>query len=368
MQTITARASVSRQAPRSSMSAMHRISRWRRLLGLAATTFLFAPLSVEAGPVALQNLTYTILVEGLKGTPALGYGLTAFYNNPTTTPQPTMTPPVPLSSFIWGSSDPGTTVDPGSSYSAQATRIRQQTPTGLQNTNETLSQVTATVQLNAFKKLGFFPQPGFLRMDMDADTRYQVMVVNTHFAPSDVKGVPVIGTTAGKTQCSGAAIAEADIFVDFNLFARAQCPTTNNPFDDHFDKVATGTFPVGVPVNVDVSAFGSVNLQVGLNAGANSDKGFFFASADPSFEIDPSFPFANDFALVFSPGFDAPLPSPDVPEPGSLLLLAVGASLTLGMRRRQGNTRKQAANNNNCTAHATYVNVASTPPSRRVPA
>ena len=334
MTTITTRATVSRRSPSFSMLAMPRIPHRRRLLGLAATTFLFVPLSVEAGPVQLQNLTYTILVEGLKGTPALGYGLTAFYNNPTESPQPPMTPPVPLSSFIWGNSDPGTTVDPGSLYSAQATRIQKQTPTGLQNTNETLSQVSATVQLDAFEKLGFFPQQGQLRMDMLADTRYQVVVVNKHFVPSDVKGVPVIGTTTGKTQCSGDAVAMATIYVDFNLFAKADCPIFNSSTDDHFNTVASGTFPIGVPVNVDVSAFGSVNLQVGVNAGGSTDKGFFFASADPSFEIDPSFQYANDFELVYSPGFDAQAPSTDVPEPGSPWLFALGAALTVVLRRR----------------------------------
>ena len=292
-------------------------------VSLAATILLFTAFSVEANTVQLQNLTYEIRMFGYEPAGG-GFAFSKEADASSTSPLPNQTP-LPLSHFIRADSDPRTTVDPGSSYYGTARRLQK---------NETLAQVSGTVQLDAFLKFGIIPFPGTLGMYIAADTLYQVMVVNApgKIAPSDVKGVPVIGTTKGSTQCTGQVVeATAAVFVGGATFARADCPLTTYP--DSFDKSATGTFPVGVPESIDIEAYGGFTLQVGGFDGS-TDKGFFYASADPSFEIDPSFPYADDFALVYSPGFDASGPSTSVPEPGSLLLLAVGGPLTLFLRRR----------------------------------
>ena len=288
-------------------------------VGLAATILLFTPFSVEANTVQLQNLTYEIRMFGYEAASG-GFAFTKEADASSTSPLPNQTP-LPLSHFIRSDSDPRTTIDPGSTYYGTARRLQK---------NETLAQVSGTVQLNAFLKFGIIAFPGTLGMYIAADTTYQVMVVNApgKIAPSDVRGVPVIGTTKGSTQCTGQVVqATAAVFVGGATFARADCPPGQNP--DSFNKGATGTFPVGVPESIDVEAYGGFTLQVGGFDGG-TDKGFFYATADPSFEIDPSFPYADDFALVYSPGFA----SAAVPEPSSLLLLALGAPLTLVLRRR----------------------------------
>lgn len=294
-----------------------------RSASLAVAILLFTPFSVEANTVHLQNLTYEIRMFGYEPVVG-GFAFTKEADASSTSQLPNQTP-LPISHFIRSDSDPRTTVDPGSTYYGTARRLQK---------NETLAQVSGTVQLNAYTNGGFFPRPGTLGMYVAADTLYQVMVIPSpeKIAPSDVKGVPVIGTTKGSTQCTGQVVqATALVAVGGATYARADCPPGQNP--DSFNKSATGTFPVGVPESVDVEAYGGFTLQVGGFLGS-TDKGFFFATADPSFEIDPSFPYADDFTLVYSPGFDASGPLTSVPEPSSLLLLALGAPLTLVLRRR----------------------------------
>ena len=64
--------------------------------------------------------------------------------------------------------------------------------------------------------------------------------------------------------------------------------------------------------------------------------GTWFASADPEAEIDPSFAYAKDFTLEFSPGPNSGAggtnPPPTVPEPSNITLLFVGLSALLGLR------------------------------------
>jgi hypothetical protein len=168
--------------------------------------------------------------------------------------------------------------------------MKENTPTAA--ANETLAQVTGSVQLSAFRKLGVLPQAGYLSMFVAADTYYQVMVVKTDdLVPADVKGVPVVGATKGSTQCTGRGDATAVVYVGGNRIAEARCPVGAWPGD--FSTVATSTFPTDFPVSIDTEAFGGVMLEV--SSIASFDKGYFSADADRSFEIDLSFACRNDF-------------------------------------------------------------------------
>ena len=81
------------------------------------------------------------------------------------------------------------------------------------------------------------------------------------------------------------------------------------------------------------------NIQ-GLNTSTNIRASFTLASflqakADPSFQIDPAFPYADYFELEFSPGFDEVEPVPDpVPEPASVTMFAVGLVTLIARRMR----------------------------------
>lgn len=180
--------------------------------------------------------------------------------------------------------------------------------------NETLSQVNATVQLlNPY--VAFFGYGSFT-MDLSADTQYQVVVVSKpgRTPPADLVGIPVIGTVKGSTEAAYSADysthAEATVSVTLAhtdhsiIYARADSPY-DGVHDDHFNKVNSYTFRVGLPMDVVVSANLYINLQNG-----DESSGPVFATADPSFEIDPTFPYADDFEIEYSPGFGTATPEP----------------------------------------------------------
>jgi len=122
--------------------------------------------------------------------------------------------------------------------------------------------------------------------------------------------------------CGDGAVAVADVSVDLlqplDNPAFASCGSQNPVQIPSFKSQLTGLFPIGEPLNIIKAVNGTLGLDV-VDGGI--DTGMFDATADPTIQIDPSFAFADDFELDFSPGFSAGTTS-DVPEPSSLTLLA----------------------------------------------
>lgn len=106
------------------------------------------------------------------------------------------------------------------------------------------------------------------------------------------------------------------------------CSKSNGPCGGSASNSATLTY------NASPGAIYDIEVNAGGGSGVGS--GTWFASADPEAEIDPSFAYAKDFTLEFSPGPNSGAggtnPPPTVPEPSNVTLLSVGLSALLGLR------------------------------------
>ena len=76
-------------------------------------------------------------------------------------------------------------------------------------------------------------------------------------------------------------------------------------------------------------------IEAEANAGDSPSFESASASADPFIFVDPSFDGANQLSIVVSPGVGNALPTPAVPEPGSIALLGGLVLVLAGYRRRQ---------------------------------
>lgn len=308
---------------------MPRISRASRLAILAGASCSLASLSAHANQVEiLPPLYYSIATDYFAPVTPDGSGgyytkLAGIQSGKDQLPNRK----IPLDYYIVEPlSAPGTSVTAGSVVSATAIRVQEQTPAGPRYTNETLTQVSGSATLVPVLKFGVYPEPAELYVIVSAQTDYWVEITPKPgiISPADVKGVPLIGTAKGSTQCSGDGEGQAGVSTPSlpTVTVAANCRGVSS-----FATTAYASFAVNVPFKVETWATGFFDLK-------GSDTGTFFATADPSFEIDPSFAYANDFELVYSPGLEPTPAGTGVPEPSSLLLLSVGAPLTLLLRRR----------------------------------
>lgn len=98
--------------------------------------------------------------------------------------------------------------------------------------------------------------------------------------------------------------------------------------------------PIAQVVTGSLSASGTVSI-VGEPADGASLTALYSATADPTIMIDPSFPFKDDFDLIFSPNLSIGSPGPGpAPAPSTLLEIVMGMGvLALGRWRRRGGTR-----------------------------
>lgn len=312
----------------------------------SATLALFAALtSAQANPVLLTQFQFEFLFE--KTPSGADPGFVSAITSPT--PMPLQTAPLPLSQFIATGSHAGTTVDPTSTYSMGSDEFGD---------FQTQAVANADVELDPALSRSGVGFNGAFYMTIQASNTYQLVVLKKpgRTVPSSVTNVPVEQVAAGSVRCSpgiagdptssvGVVNAAAEVNVSIpgvplNDDEIAQCSTENT--QGSFSGPTGVTFPIGKPATVTVDATGIIQLTVG-GGSAGSEFGAFQASADPSFEIDPSFLYADAFEIDYSPGFTAPTGTPtEVPEPGSLLLLAFGASLALIPRRRRADTCRRS--------------------------
>jgi hypothetical protein len=300
---------------------MLRISHWCRFFLFAASAWSLAAASAKATSITLKHVNYEaqIIYPSAKNTIESNFPFDKFT-------------PGDVPRFIQPGSDPGTSIDPSSTI--LLTSDRGPAP------NQVFDRASAVVALNGGGGAGG------LNMNIGAFTFYDVRVKakDGKTPPSDLTGVPVIGTSKGSTQCSGANVS-ADAFVlvflpDTNITWRSTCKNGAILLGE-FNKGKTGDFPIGTPVSVNIEASGSMVLNV--EPVQVRDSASFSSYADPAFEIDPSFAYADDFELEYSPGIAASPNGPgdgtSVPEPGSLLLLALAAFFGAIVRQRSVLTR-----------------------------
>lgn len=145
---------------------------------------------------------------------------------------------------------------------------------------------------------------------------------------------------------SGASWAEAS--VSLGLIApltplEADC-NLGQPDTPFFSSSTKGLLPIGEPDPITKEAQAGTyvvaclpGLSIPSCPSGQSSSGVF-AIVDPTIEIDPSFAYAKDFELEYSPGY---FPSGSaVPEPSTWLLLASGFGALI---LRRGSVRRRPA-------------------------
>jgi hypothetical protein len=195
-------------------------------------------------------------------------------------------------------------------------------------------EIQASVQLNAPPN----SPANFESIGLAAYSEYQVAVAvrSGKKPPPSITAVPIEITITGSVSCSGfstSAFANVVVGLVVPLTPAAQCGL--DPEIPSFVDSETVPVSIGTPVPIEKDADGDVSY---FSAGdGETASASIHAVVDPTFEIDPSFAYADDFELDYSPGY---YPSGSaVPEPSTWLLLASGFGaliLCRGSVRRRG--------------------------------
>jgi len=159
----------------------------------------------------------------------------------------------------------------------------------------------------------------------EATVIYYVQAVQTGNTPVAISQVPLIFTGSVSTSASGTADASASFETPGG--ALNACSTSNGPCGSPGSNSGS--------INYNASPGAIYDVEVNAIGASGDGSGTWFAAADPQVEIDPSFAYASDFTVEFSPGGTSggggTNPPPSVPEPSTLALLSVALSALLGL-------------------------------------
>jgi hypothetical protein len=163
-------------------------------------------------------------------------------------------------------------------------------------------------------------------LSVSSSISYYVRVVQTAPAPVDVVPLVIQTTLHADASATGSGGDANPVMASFEI-------TSLNIFDFELANcsAASCTSPSEMSFTHAASAMAGQDIQV-IIAAAGTATGFgavdcctghatFQAIADPTIQIDPSFAYLDDFAVVFSPNLT---PAAAVPEPSSIALLAIG--------------------------------------------
>jgi hypothetical protein len=131
------------------------------------------------------------------------------------------------------------------------------------------------------------------------------------FGPANVS-VPLIITASGSTSASGVR-AETSINVGYGAGSLLACSGAGQLAG------ACGSEPTSFTGSKDfnLTSDGLTDYNVTVTGNSTDGPGSFSATVDPMIEINPTFPDASEFTLVFSSNDVTP-----VPEPSSWILMS----------------------------------------------
>jgi hypothetical protein len=167
---------------------------------------------------------------------------------------------------------------------------------------------------------------------VEASTSFQVRVTTKTRPPVIITQVPVLTTAKVSVQCQvlqGPAEAEAGARISAGNAVAGQIFLLQAGCNQELSYDAFSLlWNVDVPTDIRMETSADGHAFLSLAAAFSLQ-----AKADPSFQIDPAFPYADYFELEFSPGFDEVEPLPDpVPEPASVTMFAVGLGTLIARR------------------------------------
>jgi hypothetical protein len=166
---------------------------------------------------------------------------------------------------------------------------------------------------------------------LTAESQYQVAAVvkSGRKPPTSVKAVPIEITITGSVSCSNSDSSATASF-SFGLLAplspsNAAC--NDSQFSDRpaFAYSTKESLPIGAPDTFDKTVTALANNFSAINGATASLS--VHATVDPTIEIDPSFAYADDFELEYSPGYAS---GGAAPEPETWAMVGIGF-LALGI-------------------------------------
>jgi hypothetical protein len=220
-----------------------------------------------------------------------------------------------------------------------------------ESTVGSVAGISVASRAEAFVELtGAVPVMGTSVFLTDAQVSYVVYIDPNGFAPLNIDQVPVIMTASGTADCTplntqggNNSDSFASAFVEIGnpnapLFTkRAFCGTDG--ISHNFTQEPTRLF-FGVRQSIPVAMLAEGDASMNVLQGAVSFS--FSATADPTFQIDPSFEFASDFQILVSP--DGTQTS--IPEPATYATLACGlAGILLARNRISSHSRARIKEN-----------------------